>query len=114
MSETPTLFDPPTARQAMADGIQRADDNADELWKETALDGVQLLARRMDEFTTDELIAWLERCEEDTHNKAALGPVMQRAARLGWIENTGRMVQSKIPRRHRKITVWRSLLRGTS
>jgi hypothetical protein len=109
MTAHPSLFDPPAAAAARADGIQRADDNADDDWKETALDGIRILARR-DRFTADDVLEWLERCEVGTHNLAALGPVMQRAARAGWIRSTKTYVPTRIPRRHRDVLVWEGLL----
>jgi hypothetical protein len=46
-----------------------------------------------------------------THDLRALGPVLVRAAKLGWIENTGSYVKSA--RRHMSpLTLWRSRVFG--
>ena len=112
----PMLFDDQSAtvstdadevRQA---AIKRAEQNADADWKRAATDCLHQVARRKFELTADDVLELLERQSVQTHNLAALGPVFLRAAKRGWIQNTDRMVQSRIPRRHRKITVWKSLM----
>ena len=115
----PTLFDcQPSERSAdralsgddaTQSAIERADRNADAAWKRMAWECLCLVARRQPELTADDVLELLEHQSVRTHNLAALGPVFQRAARAGLILNTDRMVQSRIPRRHRKITVWKSL-----
>ncbi len=94
--------------------IDQADDNADEDWREVAQDCLHMLAETMDEITADDLVEALEKKEVQTHNPSATGPVFIRARNRGWIKNADRQVQSRIPRRHRKITVWKSLLRETN
>ena len=116
LHDQPTLFDhqPATDRPDVSDAqqaaIERADRNADPAWKKAAWDCLCRVARRQSELTADDVLELLERQSVRTHNLAALGPVFQRAARAGLIVNTDRMVQSRIPRRHRKITVWKSLV----
>ena len=85
--------------------------SADDEWKEVARDCLHQLAETMDELTADDLVELLETMDVKTHNLAALGPVFLNAKKKGWIENTGRRVRTRIPRRHRELTVWKSLLR---
>lgn len=116
----PSLFESTLFVQALetnwADDIQpsidKADTNADDDWKAAADRIIRGLAESMAEFTADDLVERLERENVSTHEPSALGPVFLRARAAGLIENTGRMIQSRIPRRHRKITVWRSLASG--
>lgn len=91
-------------------GIDQAERNANEDWKEAALECVRTAAKQLHELTADDVLELLEKESVETHNMAALGPVFLRAAKRGWIRNSNRMVQSRIPRRHRKITVWESLI----
>lgn len=109
-SDAPSLFDPPAAHRAKADGIARADSNANTPWKEAAMDAVRFLAKMRITFTADDV--WL-RLEDsavaETHQPSALGPIFMRAAREGIIYNTHTTVPTKIARRHREITVWGSV-----
>ena len=97
--------------QHVQPAIDQVEENADEDWKQAARDCLHTLAETHDELTADDLIELLETKEVQTHNLAALGPIFQKASGLGWIENTERVVRTRIPRRHRKITIWKSLLR---
>lgn len=90
-------------------GIEMAFDGAGTDWKATATAEVEYLSRTLDEFTTDEVIARLELHGAPPDNLMALGSIMRRAASAGWIENSGRRRRTKIKRRHRELTVWRSL-----
>lgn len=98
--------------EAAQRGIDQAERNANLDWKEAAIECVRTVARRYREFTTDEVLVELDKLPEKTHNLSALGAVMRRADREGLIANTGQMRQTKIARRHRKLTVWRSKLVG--
>ena len=114
--DQPMLFDeesattPTQTDDVRKAAIERADQNADALWKRAAADCLHQVAQQKFELTADDVLELLERQLVQTHNLAALGPVFVRAAKQGWIQNTDRMVQSRIPRRHRKITVWKSLI----
>ena len=92
--------------------IDQVEENADVDWKAVANVCLHALAETRDEFTADDLVEMLETKQVHTHNLAALGPLFLRASKRGLIRNSGRMVQSRIPRRHRKITVWQSTQRG--
>lgn len=92
--------------------ITTADEHAAPDWKLAAAACIRHLAERKPEITADDVVEDLEQFfpSVTTHNLAALGPVFRNAAKSGVIRNTNRMVQSRIPRRHRKITVWKSLI----
>lgn len=101
-----SLFD--DAAHARADGIGRADHNADRKWKADALDAVRWCAANYSEFTADQVWIRLDAVSgARTHEPSALGPVFMRAARLAYIEKTGYVRASTIARRHRDLTVWR-------
>ena len=106
--EQMSLLDLPAATEAREDGIAQADANADDDWREVATHVVDLLAGTGEPFTADHVVAMLEELwpEVTTHNLAALGPVFKRAARDGSIVKTGRLVPSRIARRHRDLVEW--------
>ncbi len=92
--------------------IDKVDANADEAWKSMALSCIGWCAKHMASFTADEVWdALAEYPDLGTHEPAALGPVFLRAARRGWIENSGeRRKRSTHKQRHRELTIWRSLI----
>lgn len=94
--------------------IDTVDAHADEEWKGVALACVRTCAAEMDEFTADEVWMALEQFPElGTHEPAALGPVFLRAAKLGWISNSGRRrKRSVFAQRHRELTIWTSNING--
>jgi hypothetical protein len=91
--------------------IDEVERSADADWLRVATDCIRQSARDHDTFTSDEVIRLLSAHTAHTHNLMALGPVFQKASQLGIIINTGKMKQTTIRIRHRKLTVWRSLLR---
>ena len=108
---TAACFDVEAEAINRATGIARSFDGTPDAWKADAFDAVFWCANRYEEFTTDEVIARLEALNTiDGVNLMGLGHVMQRSAKEGWIFNTERTRQTKISRRHRKLTVWGSLL----
>ncbi len=98
----PDLFTP------TEDGIRRAEENANEAWKHAAEVSVRWCAHMHVDFTTDEV--WRRLAEHyflATHEPAAMGPVIQRAARAGTIRKTGAYRASKRDECHRdNLTVW--------
>jgi hypothetical protein len=106
-------FDAAAARDARDEAIQRVDEHAEKRWKAAALNAVRFIAEKRDAFTTD-AVWWLldQQDIEPPHEERALGAIMQRAARQGWIEPTDRTRKSVRPACHaRDLRVWRSLLR---
>lgn len=93
------------ARQARDAAIATADAHADPEWKAVAYGVVRGLAALGEPFTADDV--W-DRLPEtvDTHEPAALGPVMLRASKARLIVKTGRLVATRHPRRHRDLVEW--------
>ena len=102
----PSLFDPPAVEAARQDGIDRAGNTAGDDWKTQAYEQVEWLARAYPDFTSDELIVRLELFDITPPNGMAMGAVFQKAARDGVIRKTGELRRTKIPTRHRDLTVW--------
>ncbi len=82
------------------DAMRRAEEHANAEWKETALAIVKQVAESHARFTTDAVIAALALTAARTHEPRALGPVMQRARRNGWITGTGEFIKSEAISRH--------------
>jgi hypothetical protein len=95
------------AREAKADGMARANDNADVRWLVDADHAILRLAQSRDSFTADDVWALLS---AKTHEHRAMGPRMQHAARQGWIEKAGFVLSNRPSRHQAPIQVWRSLL----
>jgi hypothetical protein len=111
MTEQASIFDFVEANEALDEALNRVDANADEEWKTTALRAVGWLSMTQDRFTTDDVWAVLVDREEATHEPRALGPIMLRARKLGYIAGTNDYVLSMRPECHRNPKkVWRSLL----
>lgn len=104
--ESPKLFDLGAARAARDEAVDRVERNADEDWETAARRALFELAKELGadgEFTTDDV-----HCDVDTHENRAWGAVVRRAARAGFIVNTGRTRQSSSRVCHaRPKTVWR-------
>lgn len=93
------------------EAIERSMGNANERWKTAALDTIVEIAQKTPSFTSDDVLAVLDRLDVKTHDTRALGGIFVQAARLGWIRKTGAYVPSKRPACHsRPILVWESLL----
>lgn len=99
------------------DGIQRADEHANDEWKEAAMDAVRRAAMHNPEITTDEVWSVLGKDTELTHNLSAMGPVMRRAAKEGIIEGTDSFRASRCTGSQggrgtagKPIRLWRSLV----
>ena len=71
---------------ATIDGIARADAGADPVWKAAALDIIEKSASRQKYLDTDEVFAELDRRGLDTPERRAMGPVMIKARKAGWID----------------------------
>ena len=86
---------PPSAEIGMA----QADANANETWKRwIRLTRIQDVARRLSEFTVDDVIAALEALPNppNTHRLAALGPRMKEVSKsLKYMTATDRVQRSK-------------------
>lgn len=89
------------------EAIARVDANADAAWKEQAYATGARLSRTMHTLTSDDI--WLE-LDGQTHEPRAMGPVMRRLARDGYIRSTNGFVKSRSPKGHGHPTrVWECL-----
>jgi hypothetical protein len=93
------------------EAVERVERNADERWKFAALTAVIYLSHRRAEFTTDDVAEFLSHTDVTTHEPRAMGAVMRRAARQGFIVATDRYRPSTRPQAHQNPKrVWRSLV----
>lgn len=93
-------------------GMAQADVNADDKWKRWVDGCIQDVARRLPEFTVDDVLAALEKLPNPprTHNLAALGPRMKRVAEeLGYMTATQAVLRSTRKEKKGNLhRVWRS------
>jgi len=97
--------------------IKRADEHADQEWKDAALEKVYQIARKQEILTADDLndaIAGDKDMPAGYHAPGATGPVMRRARKQGWIELCdGVHAESRRSAAHRRPQrVWRSKIYG--
>lgn len=99
------------AMSARDEAVQRVGANADPEWYDHALHAIWCLAISRQEITTDDV--WDEIGHAlTTHEPRALGAVMQKAARLGYVEATDRYRPSARAACHaRPVRIWASLIR---
>lgn len=97
--------------------IKKADVNANNEWKDAMASVVYYVATVMREFTSDDVrqeTARRMKADPDfpeTHNLSALGPVMRRAEKSGWIVGTMNFTPARVVTRHSApIKIWRSLI----
>ena len=78
-------------------GMKQADDNAKEEWKHWFDGCVLAAAKKKPEITSDDVLAEIEALPHapETHNLAAIGPAMIRAAKMGILRGTDRTVRSE-------------------
>jgi hypothetical protein len=117
MTEQLRLFDDAALGEAVLSRKERAlrqvEEHAEEVWKETALECVKLTALRLGEFTSDDVAEELVRYPVWTSTTRALGPVMLKAAKLGYCRITNRVRNSRRDELHnQRLSVWVSLIAG--
>jgi hypothetical protein len=88
-------------------GMEDAERHADEEWKARAVEVLEAYLRTVPEFFVDDF--WDDTQLERPHESRALGPLIQKAARAGWIAKTGEFRPSVASNLTVK-PVWRSLL----
>lgn len=103
-----------TAKQLRDAALEEVETNANQEWKDKALQTIEYLAvSEFDEFTSDEVWEFLELKFPDvkTHQPSAMGAIIKKASSLGFIKPTKRFVESTRPSSHaRPIRVWKSLI----
>jgi hypothetical protein len=111
-----TTFDfsvslPAPAQEAITEAIQRVDDCANKDWKIVFDQCVIDAAHKKSEITSDDVLAEWEAIPNrpSTHNLAAIGPAMKRAAREGVLTSTNRVERSARAVKHGiRHTIWAS------
>jgi hypothetical protein len=106
---------PPVVQQRIRDGMKRADENADPKWRHIFDACVLAAARKKPEITSDDVLAEIEALPDPpkTHNLAAIGPAMKRAAQMGIIARTDRFCRSRVPHKNGNLhNVWSSRCHG--
>ena len=118
MDEQKNLFDRQEATRRREAAIEQvAQPSAAVVWLDAAMPVLHRLAQNVPEFTTDRLEYELRACGvQPPPEKRALGPLMRRGAKMGWITATDRVSKSTMPSNHRRPkAIWRSrILKRTS
>lgn len=83
--------------------------NADDPWKEYAMHCLATVARNMPYFTVADVRPHVEASRYRTHDKRAMGGVIQAARAIGWIEPSGEQRVNKVGHGI-KMQVWKSRL----
>lgn len=102
---------PPAVRDRIAEGMQQSDANANHFWKRMIDHAIVAVARRMKEFTVDDVLDEMEKIPNcpQTHALHALGPAMQRARRDKIVTGTNVLVRSTREVKHgNRRSVWMS------
>lgn len=104
MSAQGTLFDLGASRAAKDEGMRRVAAHAPAAWLAAARAAVLSVARRGEEFTSDDV--WQTGLPSPPEPRA-LGAVMGELARVGLIAQTGRYVRTARRTRHNApVAVW--------
>lgn len=110
MTETPTLFDPPTeptGPQLRDQAIAEAEDQAMPDWLAEVTRILNQLIHDGDEFTTDDIWAKLP-AELTTHEPRALGGLLKSAATTGRIHKVGYRPTTRPEAHARPIPIWKA------
>ncbi len=102
---------PPPVQERIAEGMAQADAHADPRWRHVFDACVLAAARKKSEITSDDVLAEIELLPAgpSTHNLAAIGPAMRRAAQMGILTYTNQVRRSERPEKHgNRQNVWRS------
>lgn len=100
---------PAAIQEKIRAGMKQADDNSDLRWRHVFDACVLAAARKKPELTSDDVLAELEMLPgaPSTHNLAAIGPAMKRAAQMGILTRTDRFVRSTLKRKNGNLhAVW--------
>ncbi len=92
-------------------GMEQADEHAKPDWKHWFDGCVLAAAKKKSEITSDDVLAEIEALPQapETHNLAAIGPAMIRAAKMGILRGTDRVKRSERPEKHgNRQNIWES------
>jgi post-segregation antitoxin (ccd killing protein) len=97
------------AERRKQEGIEVSYRNAESIWKKAATARLRWLAENCREFTSDQIVTYLDEQGITTGNNSALGAIFQAAARMGIIQPTSYYKESIRPKRHQApVRIWRS------
>jgi len=102
---------PPAEQVRIAEGMAAADEHANSKWKRVIDGCILAVARKQATLTVDDVLAEMERVHgaPSTHNLAAIGPAMRRAAQDGILSRTDQMRRSTREKKHGNLhSVWKS------
>lgn len=100
-----SVFD--QAEQKKQQGIEVSFRNASSVWKDAATKRIQYLVKHRREFTSDDVVIYLDNQGIVTGNNSALGAIFQAFSRAGLIQDTGRFKESVRPSRHKApVRIW--------
>lgn len=92
-----------TAAEARDHALHRVDANAPDDWKTAAMEAIHRIAKYGHEFTTDDIWAMVQHPPEPR----ALGAMMVKAQRAGWIRPTDRVRNSiRVECHARPVRIW--------
>lgn len=96
------------------EALARVEQNATDEWLDLAWQTLKKVATENQTFTTDQIWAILDRYPNvRTHEPRAMGSIMRKAVKHGWVQKTDRYVSTNRPIAHGKpIAVWQSLAYG--
>jgi hypothetical protein len=105
-----SVSDPDEGEARKKDGMDRVEAHANPVWSALADDVVHYLARRQKTLTTDDVWARIAQVSPVvTRDNRAMGPVMRRAARAGWVVKTDSTEKTDRPKANRRdIRIWKS------
>lgn len=109
--QEPQEFDLAKGEANRDEAMARVEAHAKEQWKGAAERAVhQVALTHLYRVETDMVVASIPP-EYTTHNMKALGPVMKKAVRMGWIEPTGEFGRTARPQGNgRPMRLYRSLI----
>lgn len=91
------------------EAIQKGYDNAKEEWRKYALECLRQVCLHQQEFTMNDVRGALKHAPIKTHDNRAVGGVVATARKEGWIEPTGKSIQSLVGHKS-PLQIWRSLI----
>lgn len=107
MGKQQSIYD--QAERAKQEGMEVSYRNAESVWKNAAAARLRWLAEHCREFTSDQVVTYLDDQGITTGNNSALGAIFTAAARMGIIQATGYYKESTRPSRHQApVRIWKS------
>lgn len=98
-------------KELTEEAVARSFEHANDPWKLYALHCVSVVAKRMEEFTVNDVRPLVDLSPYKTQDNRAMGGVIKEAVRRGWIESTKQVQVSKVGHGS-NMTIWRSRIVG--